>query len=56
MKILQDTALTYDDVLLVPQYSQVDSAPSAFNAGKVNEANYFADPDHLSQHGCGDRK
>ncbi len=25
MKILQDTALTYDDVLLVPQYSQVDS-------------------------------
>ena len=25
MKILQDTALTYDDVLLVPQYSEVDS-------------------------------
>ncbi len=25
MKILQDTALTYDDVLLVPQYSAVDS-------------------------------
>ncbi|HQV64566.1 MAG TPA: IMP dehydrogenase, partial [Anaerolineales bacterium] len=25
MKILQDTALTYDDVLLVPQYSDVDS-------------------------------
>jgi len=25
MKILQDTALTYDDVLLVPQYSNVDS-------------------------------
>ena len=25
MKILQDTALTYDDVLLVPQYSGVDS-------------------------------
>ncbi|HLA88233.1 MAG TPA: IMP dehydrogenase [Anaerolineales bacterium] len=25
MKILQDTALTYDDVLLVPQYSKVDS-------------------------------
>ena len=25
MKILQDTALTYDDVLLVPQYSIVDS-------------------------------
>ena len=24
MKILQDTALTYDDVLLVPQYSAVD--------------------------------
>lgn len=25
MKILQETALTYDDVLLVPQYSNVDS-------------------------------
>lgn len=25
MKILQETALTYDDVLLVPQYSDVDS-------------------------------
>ena len=25
MKILKDTALTYDDVLLVPQYSDVDS-------------------------------
>ncbi|HET7144509.1 MAG TPA: IMP dehydrogenase [Anaerolineales bacterium] len=25
MKILQDTSLTYDDVLLVPQYSDVDS-------------------------------
>jgi len=25
MKILQETALTYDDVLLVPQYSSVDS-------------------------------
>ena len=25
MKILPDTALTYDDVLLVPQYSEVDS-------------------------------
>ena len=25
MKILQETALTYDDVLLVPQYSAVDS-------------------------------
>ena len=25
MKILPDTALTYDDVLLVPQYSDVDS-------------------------------
>ncbi len=25
MKILQDTALTYDDVLLMPQYSTVDS-------------------------------
>ncbi len=25
MKILQDSALTYDDVLLVPQYSSVDS-------------------------------
>src|SRR3989304_5038900 len=25
MKILQDTALTYDDVLLVPQYSNLDS-------------------------------
>lgn len=25
MKILQDTALTYDDVLLVPQYSKVES-------------------------------
>lgn len=25
MKILKDTALTYDDVLLVPQYSNVDS-------------------------------
>ena len=25
MKILQDVALTYDDVLLVPQYSEVDS-------------------------------
>src|SRR3970040_2067265 len=25
MKILADTALTYDDVLLVPQYSDVDS-------------------------------
>jgi IMP dehydrogenase len=25
MKILKDTALTYDDVLLVPQYSSVDS-------------------------------
>ena len=25
MKILQDTALTYDDVLLVPRYSDVDS-------------------------------
>ncbi|MDP2776988.1 MAG: IMP dehydrogenase, partial [Anaerolineales bacterium] len=25
MKILQDTALTYDDVLLVPQYSNVVS-------------------------------
>lgn len=25
MKILQDTALTYDDALLVPQYSDVDS-------------------------------
>src|SRR5574342_581783 len=25
MKILQDLALTYDDVLLVPQYSNVDS-------------------------------
>ena len=25
MKILPDTALTYDDVLLVPQYSAVDS-------------------------------
>ena len=25
MKIIQDTALTYDDVLLVPQYSAVDS-------------------------------
>jgi len=25
MKILEDTALTYDDVLLVPQYSNVDS-------------------------------
>ncbi len=25
MKILQDAALTYDDVLLVPQYSEVDS-------------------------------
>lgn len=25
MKILQDTALTYDDILLVPQYSSVDS-------------------------------
>jgi IMP dehydrogenase len=25
MRILQDTALTYDDVLLVPQYSDVDS-------------------------------
>ena len=25
MKIIQETALTYDDVLLVPQYSTVDS-------------------------------
>ncbi|MBX3037693.1 MAG: IMP dehydrogenase [Anaerolineales bacterium] len=25
MKILQETALTYDDVLLVPQYSEIDS-------------------------------
>src|SRR5687768_6822330 len=25
MKILPETALTYDDVLLVPQYSEVDS-------------------------------
>ena len=25
MKILSETALTYDDVLLVPQYSDVDS-------------------------------
>ncbi len=25
MKILPETALTYDDVLLVPQYSSVDS-------------------------------
>ena len=25
MKILPETALTYDDVLLVPQYSDVDS-------------------------------
>ena len=25
MKILPETALTYDDVLLVPQYSNVDS-------------------------------
>ena len=25
MKILPDVALTYDDVLLVPQYSNVDS-------------------------------
>ena len=25
MKVLQETALTYDDVLLVPQYSDVDS-------------------------------
>jgi len=28
MKILQETALTYDDVLLVPQYSDVDSRRS----------------------------
>ena len=28
MKILQDTALTYDDVLLTPQYSTVDSRRS----------------------------
>src|SRR3972149_8992793 len=28
MKILPDTALTYDDVLLVPQYSSVDSRRS----------------------------
>ena len=25
MKILLETALTYDDVLLVPQYSSIDS-------------------------------
>ena len=28
MKILQDTALTYDDVLLVPQFSDVESRRS----------------------------
>ena len=28
MKILPETALTYDDVLLVPQYSDVDSRRS----------------------------
>ena len=37
MKILQDTALTYDDVLLVPQYSKVDSRRALSTQAKLTK-------------------
>lgn len=37
MKILQDTALTYDDVLLVPQYSKVDSRRTLSTQAKLTK-------------------
>jgi IMP dehydrogenase len=37
MKILQDTALTYDDVLLVPQYSAVDSRRALSTQSKLTK-------------------
>lgn len=37
MKILQETALTYDDVLLVPQFSSVDSRRKLFTQTKLTK-------------------
>jgi len=37
MKILQDTALTYDDVLLVPQYSKVESRRALLTQAKLTK-------------------
>ena len=37
MKILPDIALTYDDVLLVPQYSDVKSRKSLSTATKLTQ-------------------
>ena len=47
MKILPDVALTYDDVLLVPQNSDVDFAARAFDKDLLNEENYIPDTDRV---------
>jgi hypothetical protein len=51
MKILQDTALTYDDVLLVPQYSAVDSRRMLSTQTRLT--NHSANTDRFRKYGRG---
>lgn len=44
MKILQETALTYDDVLLVPQYSDVDSRRALSTRSRLTQKIFLNAP------------
>ena len=56
MKILPDVALTYDDVLLVPQYSDVPSRRKLSTQTKLTRKIVSASADCLRQYGYRDRK
>jgi hypothetical protein len=56
MRILPDVALTYDDVLLVPQYSDVESRKKLSTQTKLTLANHVADSDRVSEYGHGNGK
>jgi len=55
MKILPDLALTYDDVLLVPQYSMWIRGV-CYHQELADKEDHFAVADRFCEHGCGDRE